>query len=497
VSEGTCTCGRPLITRPGQIEPTCAECANKPGACGCEPLAQVSGAEVLDAVHAELTRYVVFPCPEAADAVTLYAAATHAAPHLEFAARLVIKSPVKRCGKSRLQDVLGPLVCRPLLTSDISAAALVRSISVNSPPTIMLDEADTTFGKALKNDEKAEHLRGILNAGFGRDRPYKRWDVTTRSVENCPTFAMAVLAGIGSLPDTIEDRAVIINMRRKTGAERVRKFRIRKDKRRVAETGERLAGWVAEIARQAGDAEPVMPPELDDRAEDVWEALIAVADLAGGDWPARARRAARVLTAARSADGTLPERLLADVRAVFGGADKMRTADILDALHKIDEAPWRDYYGRPLNARDLAALLRPFGVSSTDVKIDGESWKGYRREDLNEPWSRFLPPEAGGSATSATSATSQVSDVHEVAGRGSDPRPATGDPPLTRAVAEVAEVADPPGKTARCAVCGEPMDPKLAAAGYTTHPTCDPEEQPAGDDEPGDDYEIPDDELPF
>jgi hypothetical protein len=71
----------------------------------------------------------------------------------------------------------------------------------------------------LKGDEKAEHLRGILNAGFGRDRPYKRWDITSRSVQDCPTFAMAVLAEIGDMPDTIEDRAVIITMRRKAPGE--------------------------------------------------------------------------------------------------------------------------------------------------------------------------------------------------------------------------------------------------------------------------------------
>ncbi|HET6189490.1 MAG TPA: hypothetical protein VFE59_21170, partial [Trebonia sp.] len=118
---------------------------------------KLTGAEPLDLAHVTLTTYVVFPCPEAADAAALWAAATHVAAELEFAARLVAKSPVKRCGKSRLMDVLAGLVARPLLTSDISAAALVRSISEDNPPTLMLDEADATFGKALKNDEKAEH----------------------------------------------------------------------------------------------------------------------------------------------------------------------------------------------------------------------------------------------------------------------------------------------------------------------------------------------------
>ena len=434
------------------------------------------GAAVLDQVHHTLTRYVVFPCPEAADAAALYAAATHAAAELEFAPRLVIKSPVKRCGKSRLLDVLGCLVARPLLTSDISAAALVRSIDGSDPPTLMLDEADATFGKALKGDEKAEHLRGILNAGFGRDRPYRRWDVTIRDVEECATFAMAVLAGIGDLPDTIEDRAVILTMRRKTSAEPVAKFRIRRDKRLVQKVGGQLAGWAMTIAVQAGEAEPAMPGELDDRAEDVWEALVAIADLAGGTWPARARRAALALSEARTtADATLTERLLADLRNVFGSADKLHTETILDGLHKISEAPWGDYYGRPLAHRDLAKLLRPFGVRSADVKIAGVNKRGYYRERLHEEWTRYLPPAGGGSATSATCATAQVSEVEEVAGSTQQVLPATGDPPVTSAVAQVAEVALPPGAGDR----GWP-EGTLGAEANEPEP---------GDD--GDDYEPP------
>ena len=106
------------------------------------------------------------------------------------------------------------------------------------------------------------------------------------------------------------------------------------------------------------------PRGSSDRAEDVWEAMIAIADLAGGDWPVRARKAAVALSGnGGAADSTLGERLLADLRAVFGTADSMHTESILDGLHKISEAPWADYFGRPLNARDLARLLRPYGVT--------------------------------------------------------------------------------------------------------------------------------------
>jgi hypothetical protein len=416
-------------------------------------------AKALDLARAKLTRYVVFPCPEAADAAALYAAATHAVPRLEFAARLVVKSPVKRCGKSRLLDVLAQLVRRPLLTSDISAAALVRSIDPDDPPTIMLDEADATFG-ALKGDEKAEHLRGILNAGFSRDRPYRRWDVTTRGLEDCPTFAMAVLAGIGSLPDTIEDRAVVIELRRKSPSERVAKYRTRRDKPGVAAAGVRLAAALGPYADAIGDAEPDMPEGLDDRAEDVWEAMIAIADLAGGDWPGRARKAAVELSGnGTGADSTLGERLLADLRDVFGGADSMHGEAILTGLHKISEAPWGDYFGRPLNARDLAKLLRPYGVRSVDVKIDGVTKRGYRREHLHDPWTRYLPPPPGGSATGATSATVQVSEPGEVAGSTQQVLPATGHPPVTSAVAQVAEVADPPGAGDRESLWDDDDDP--------------------------------------
>ena len=215
--------------------------------------------------------------------------------------------------------------------------------------------------------------------------------------------------------------------------------------------------------------------------------MIAIADLASGDWPARARKAAAGLSGNGTApDNTLGERLLADLRDVFGTADSMHGESILDGLHKISEAPWRDYFGLPLNARDLAKLLRPYGVRSLDVKVAGVTRKGYRRDHLHDPWSRYLPPEPGGSATSATSATEQVSEPGEVAGSTQLVLPATGDPPVTSAVAQVAEVAEPPGAKDReppedapgveadqCTECGEPMDPALAAAGYTAHPDCE------------------------
>jgi hypothetical protein len=374
--------------------------------------AKPDGAATLNEAHAILTRYVAFPSPQAADAMTLVAAATHAMPHLEFASRALIKSPVKRCGKTRLLDVLAQLVARPLITTDISAAALVRSIPVDQPPTLLLDEADATFGRPLKGDDKAESLRGIINSGFGRDRPYRRWDAASRKMDTCPTFAMAILAGIGDMPDTIEDRAVIITLRRKAPGEIVAKYRIRRDKGKVTAVGDRLAAWVVPNAEVIAAAEPDMPPGLNDRAEDVWEALLAVADLAGGDWPARARAAAQVLAGEAEAAAAHDEgiRLLADLLTVFGDDEKLPTETILAALTKLPESPWDDRDGHSLNPREMSDLLKQFSVAPRYVKVDGRSRRGYRREDLRDPWSRYLG-SAGGQETlpAVTAVTAQVS----------------------------------------------------------------------------------------
>ncbi|MEU4823105.1 DUF3631 domain-containing protein [Actinomadura sp. NPDC023710] len=423
------------------------------------------GAVLLDQLRAALARYVILPSAEAGDAVALWVAATHAQPAWQHATRLVITAPEKRCGKSRLLDIVETTCHDPLIAVNISPAALVRSIT-DDPPTLLLDEADTFFGK--KAADNHEDLRGLINAGHQRNRPYVRWDAALRQPEHCPTFSMAALAGIGSMPDTIEDRAVMVKMRRRGPGERVQPFRTRRDAPALHELRDCLTAWIRTRLDALTDAEPDMPVE--DRAADNWEPLIAVADAAGGSWPDRARTACRVLTNAAEEDTTLGVRLLADLRQVFGDAEALHGATILDALCKLDESPWADWYGRPFNARDLAKMLKPFGVASLDVKEGGINRKGYRREHLYDAWSRYLRPEQEGTATAATSATAQVNGMAEVAGSGQRTLPATGAPSLTRDVAEVARVAEPPC----CAGCGSPMDPQLAAAGDTTHPGCDP-----------------------
>lgn len=388
--------GPPWVAPVDEDPATVAAWAALPGnGEAADPLA---GADLLSELHRVLSRYVVFPSAEAVDAVTLFAAATHGQPAWEHASRLVIKSPQKRCGKTRLQEVLAEVCHRVLKSTNISPAALVRSIGEVDPPTVILDEADTIFarGRGGERSEGAEDLRGLLNSGHSRGWPYVRWDASARRTEECPTFSMAVIGGIGDMPDTIEDRAVIVSMRRRGPGEQVAQYRRRRAIGPLHDLRAQLHAWMRSHVEQLEEAEPDLP--VQDRAADVWEPLVAVADLAGGTWPDRARSACVALTGGPEAgrEDDPAGRLLADLRDIFDGtqADKLPTATILDRLAALDEAPWASWHrGQPLNARGLAGLLRPYNVTSHTIRVGAETSKGYERTDLTDVWWRYLGAE--------------------------------------------------------------------------------------------------------
>jgi hypothetical protein len=259
---------------------------------------------------------------------------------------------------------------------------------------LLVDEADTLWGSRKQADAN-EDLRGLLNAGHQRNRPMLRWDVTSRTAEQLDTFAMALLAAIGELPDTIMDRAVVVRMRRRAPGEQVDPCRTRRDAPPLHDLRESLSAWARAHLRELQYAAPAMP--LEDRAADTWEPLIAIADLAGGDWPARARHAAATMTQAEAQqeeDTVAGVRLLADLRHIFQAADAeaLYTSTLLEALHQLEDAPWADWYGHPLTTRDLAKLLRPYQIESKNLREHGGSpRKGYGRADLLDAWARYMP----------------------------------------------------------------------------------------------------------
>ncbi|PGH49550.1 hypothetical protein CRI70_17030 [Streptomyces sp. Ru87] len=360
------------------------------------PLSQ--GEAALSALRSQIKRYVVLPSEEALTAVTLWVAATHLQRAWQHAPRLAVVGPAKRCGKSRLLDVVTETVHNHLITVNASPAAIFRSITDEDPPTLLVDEADTLFGTA-KAAEKNEDLRGLLNAGHQRNRPTLRVSGPEHKPQAFPTFAMAALAGIGDLPDTIMDRSVVIRMRRRAAGERVASFRTGRDTPALHAIRGRLTAWLQPLYAQAMDMEPSLPVE--DRAADTWEPLIIVADFAGGQWPALARTACRAMTAyeaGQDEDSGLRTRVLVDIRRIFaaeGDPATLRTGRLVQQLNDDKEAPWAEYGPNGLSPRGLQLLLKDYGISSANHRFPGGAQaKGFARNQFLDAWARYCP-EAG------------------------------------------------------------------------------------------------------
>lgn len=364
------------------------------------------GQRMLAAVYGFLGRFVAYPSSHAQVAHTLWCVHTH---HMDFwdsTPRIAFLSAEPSSGKSRALEVTSLLVPRPMQAVNMSSSALFRSMgSENGLPTILFDEIDTVFGPKAKENED---IRGLLNAGHRRGQKAYRSVMrgTSVEVEAIEAFSAVALAGIGWLPDTLLARSVIVRMRRRHAGELVEPFRLRLHENQGHGVRDLVEQWAQGAEIEWPDH---LPNEIQDRDADVWEALIAIADAVGGEWPKLARDAAVTLvTESKEREPSLGVRLLADLRVIFGDAEAMSSKFILDALHNLEEAPWGDLKGKPLNERGLANRLRQYGVKSKTVRL-GTPIKGYAREDLHDVWVRYLPsPLAGTNVTSVTSVTSLI-----------------------------------------------------------------------------------------
>ena len=346
--------------------------------------------EALDGLERFLRRHVVFARLEAIVAVVLWIAHTHAIEHAEATPYLAISSPEKQSGKTRL------LECLQLLAHDCSgiaitptASTIYRSLEAAPGATLLLDELDAVF---RDRSDRYEEVRAVINAGHRRGATVPRsipGPKNTWVVKLFPVFGPKALAGIGKLPDTIADRSIAIRMQKRKRSEPIEKFRVRTARE---ETAGLVLALVAALTAEPPGLEASLPPELPDRAADAWEPLLAIADAAGGAWPARARRAAVVLHASREQDDSRGLRLLSDVRLVFDARDveRISTADLTTALQADEENPWASERS-PLTPHRVARLLHPFEIASKQLRIGATSLKGYEREAFVDAWERYLP----------------------------------------------------------------------------------------------------------
>lgn len=178
--------------------------------------------------------------------------------------------------------------------------------------------------------------------------------------------------------------------------------------------------WVEDHEYELDAARPDPVPGLDDRQKDVTAPLLAVADAAGGEWPARLRAALSTLLGSSrpAAPVGLGPMLLADLRDIFTAdahLDRFTSADLMKRLNALAERPWPTFRkGREMTPGHLSRLLKPYGIVSRDLRMpDDERGKGYQLADLQDAFDRYLlPPWPGNPVSSRVTATS-VDTVRE------------------------------------------------------------------------------------
>jgi len=342
-----------------------------------------------------LTRYVILP-ERTALPLALWTMMTHVFDSFDAVPYLVISSPAPRCGKTRLLECLELVISEPRRASNVSEAALFRMIQKLSP-TLLLDEAETLSGKS----ERAEYLLQILNAGN------RRGAVVTRCVgqganldaEDFSVFCPKVLAGIGSFPQTITDRAIVIAMQRRKDCETVERFLYRTVEPAGKALSERASAFVAQRRDEIGAAyEAAALNFISDRDAEAWAPLFAILSIAVPERLPELRVCAERLTHSKSAnaeDDSLALRLLADMRAVWPDSEpKMFTATILERLKGIEDGSWAS--DERFDGRKLSRLLRPFGVTPQTLQIGRENRKGYYREHAEAAFARYLASQPSG-----------------------------------------------------------------------------------------------------
>ena len=357
---------------------------------------EVQTADLLDALCETYKQYLILP-EHGVEAMALWCLHAWTLDAFDISPFLFFRSPLHRCGKTNAMRLIYRTGPRTVLTSNITPAAIFRYVDLYHP-TLVIDEADSFF----KDNEEA---RGILNSGHTRDAAFVIRCVGDNSEpRKFSTWAAKALASIGKLAVTLQDRSVILDLKRKRPDQKVVKLR-KTDTEEFRTLRRKAARWRDDNIERLRGVEPHTPAALNDRAQDNWEPLFAIADLAGDSWARAARAAALKLSADAEMDvETTKTLLLSDTKDIFAEreGDTITSKAFLTALHADETKPWSSYgkTGKPITERQVARLLADFKIYPRNLKIADELGrqkvvKGYLRSSFAEAFEAYVLPQGG------------------------------------------------------------------------------------------------------
>ncbi len=350
----------------------------------------VEPAALLDEISKLICQFMVIEAYQA-DAAALWVTMTWFIEEIQIAPLGLIDAPEKACGKTVLLDLFGKLSRRPLPAANCSLAALYRAVELWLN-TLLIDEADTFLGDNLE-------LYGVINAGYSKSNGYVlRCEPVgdTYEPKAFAVFSAKALAGIKlakHLPEATMSRGIIFNLRRKLSSETISRLRHADPAIFMAITA-KLARLAVDYSKQVREARPKLPEQLCDRDQDNWEALLAVAGLAGDGWIKKAEAAALKLSAiSKERTAGTSNELLQDIQSVFDTkrVDRIKTVDLIDALCEDVEAPWATYNRvKPIGARQLVNLLKPYDIKPEKIYINLIESRGYDKTFFTDAFNRYL-----------------------------------------------------------------------------------------------------------
>jgi hypothetical protein len=366
-----------------------------------------SGEALLNEVRSFIRRFWAPPSEVALDAFTLWIAHTHAVdgeqrPVFETSPRLGLFSIGPASGKSTALEMLELLSGRGERIADPSARGILGLID-QERATVLIDELDTLMGTGAGG----RSTRTIMLEGYSEGGAIAR-GTAAGGYTRVSCFAPMAFAGMRqnfiSNPrlDALRTRTIMVLCKPRQPGQKVESYRRRLHladarllNRALVKWGERHAGLLA-------DCWPEPPDGIEDRAAELWEPLLAVGEVVGGEWAERARNACRVLGLGEPEDDddepdTPVEMLLADMSLVFMGEDRLASRTIVERLLSLPDSAWKRYPNVITAGREIAAMLEPRGVAPKPVWLDGVTVRGYDRVDLEAagmPVLIDLPQEA-------------------------------------------------------------------------------------------------------
>jgi hypothetical protein len=265
----------------------------------------IDGAALLDGVAKYIGHFARFPSRACLDAVTLWAAHTHVRDNdgrlaLAASPRLLLMSSEPGSGKSTVLELLNLLCCQTYGLDIEPTEAAFRSMLADDHATALLDEGDVLFGSGKRRSA----IRAIINASYTRNGAVSY--VRGGKINRVKVFAPVAVAGLdvmeratGGMLAAILSRSVIIRMRRPDDGTDVPDITASTAGQEAGEQGaELLSKWALGNREAILATEPELPAGVRLRPAQIWRPLLAVAEVAGGSWPERARRACAELATA-------------------------------------------------------------------------------------------------------------------------------------------------------------------------------------------------------